>query len=119
MDALASAIELVKAAGYTVRKPSKRVSKVSKAQKGPSCIVLFADGTKTRMTVHCPGDVLDYGRGERIARVAWSSRHKAKIEKAPPISSISFERDGVVLGERGATRQGQRLVGWMNEALAA
>lgn len=36
MNALANAIELVKAAGYTVRKPSKRISKASKAQKGPS-----------------------------------------------------------------------------------
>jgi hypothetical protein len=118
MDALASAIELVKAAGYTVRKPSKR-SKASKAQKGPSCIVLFADGTKTRMTTHCPGDVLDYGRGERIARVAWSSRHKAAVECSPPISSISFERDGVVLGERMPVKPGDGLVEWLNVALAA
>lgn len=117
---LANAIELVKAAGYTVSKPrKKRISKAIKNQRGPTCIARFADGQITRMTTHCPGDVLDYGRGERIAREAWASRHKTTADNSPPISSISFERDGDVLGERVATRTGDRLVAWVSQALAA
>lgn len=115
---LANAIEAVKAAGYSVSKPRKRVGKAAKG-KGPTCVVLFADGTKTRMTTHCPGDVLDYGRGERIAREAWGSRHKTTADNSPPISSISFERDGEVLGVRTPNKPGDRLVEWLDVALAA
>lgn len=114
---LTDAIELVKACGYSVTKAKARKPKTK--GKGPTCVVLFADGTKTRMTTHCPGDVLDYGRGERIARVAWSSRHKSTIENSPPISSISFERDGVVLGERTPVKPGDGLVEWLKVAIAA
>lgn len=114
---LTDAIELVKACGYSVTKAKARKPKTK--GKGPTCVVLFADGTKTRMTTHCPGDVLDYGRGERIARVAWSSRHKTTIENSPPISSISFERDGVVLGERTPVKPGDGLVEWLKVAIAA
>lgn len=115
---LANAIELVKAAGYRVTKAKARKPKKG-SHKGPSCVVHFADGTTTRMTTHCPGDVLDYGRGERIARVAWSSRHRAAVDSSPPISSISFERDGAVLGQRIPHKPGDRLVEWLDVALAA
>jgi hypothetical protein len=52
------------------------------------------------MTTYCPGDALDYARGERIARHAWSSRKRLPAKQSPRIVSIDFERDGEIIAEQ-------------------
>jgi len=103
--ALAAALAAVQAAGFRVLKP--KVPK-PKGRPGPVFAAEFADGSHVRMSVACSTETLDWIRGERLARQAWASRHKAPLdcdsakltEMAPPISVCRFERDGVVLAER-------------------
>ena len=105
------AIKMLKAAGYRVSKPRKpKVFKRGKNRVGPTFVAEFADGTTVRMTTHSAPEKLDWERGERLARHAWAARHKipsdrnsAELSKlAPPINICRFERDGVVLAQRGS-----------------
>jgi hypothetical protein len=90
------AITLLRAAGYSVSKSRPKKQR----RVGPTCVVRFADGEVTRMTTYCPGDVLDYARGEWIARHAWSSRKRRPVRQSPRIASIHFERDGEMISEQ-------------------
>lgn len=55
-------------------------------------VATFTDKIKTRMSVHCEPDVLDVGRGVRLAKIAYESRTKLP---APALVEAHFEdRDG-------------------------
>jgi hypothetical protein len=86
------ALQIVRAAGYRVTKPKAR----KLTSRGPTCVVRFADGVLCRMTTHCRDDALDWERGIKLCKAAWSSR--TRRDEAPPIISAHFERDGEVLG---------------------
>jgi hypothetical protein len=60
----------------------------------PTFVCKFADGEKTRMTVHCPNG-LDVVRGVKLARYAYESRK----QKAPPaiLGATFFTWDGIKL----------------------
>jgi hypothetical protein len=65
--------------GYRVnlRAAGLRVSKLKLLrdwEKGPTFVAVFADGTKTRMTVSARDLELDYERGARLSNAAWLSR---------------------------------------------
>ena len=66
---LERALRLVKAAGYRVSKPRRKLT-----SRGPTCVVSFADGNTCRMTTHCHDHALDYARGIAICKAAWSTR---------------------------------------------
>jgi hypothetical protein len=95
---LEHALQLVKAAGYRVTKPTKR----KLASRGPTCVVTFADGNVCRMTTHCHDSALDYERGIKLCRAAWSTRQALPMEQAPSVLSAHFERDGNILGQQVA-----------------
>ena len=95
---LEHALRLVRAAGYRVTKPKPR----KLTSRGPTCVVRFADGTLCRMTTHCRDDALDYERGVRLCKAAWSTRKALPMEQAPAVISAHFERDGNVLGQQEA-----------------
>jgi hypothetical protein len=61
---LEHALRLVKAAGYRVSKPKRKLT-----SRGPTCVVRFANGITCRMTTHCHDDALDFERGYPIARI--------------------------------------------------
>jgi hypothetical protein len=92
------ALQIVKAAGYRVTKPKLR----KLTSRGPTCVVRFADDTLCRMTTHCRDDALDYERGIRLCKAAWSTRRSLPVEQAPQVVSAHFERDGAILGQREA-----------------
>jgi hypothetical protein len=60
---LEHALRLVRAAGYRVTKPKRKLT-----SRGPRCVVRFADGTLCRMTTHCRDDALDFERGIRAVQ---------------------------------------------------
>jgi hypothetical protein len=95
---LEQALQLVKAAGYRVTKPKSR----KLTSRGPTCVVRFADGTLCRMTTHCRDDALDYERGVKLCKAAWSTRKGLPMAQAPAVVSAHFERDGNVLGQAEA-----------------
>jgi len=107
---LDAAIAVVRAAGYRIGKPKTLRPKTPKAktQVGPTFVAEFADGTVTRMTVFTTLEKLDWDRGQRLARQAWASRHKAPLdwdsaklaEMAPSITACRFEQGDKVLAER-------------------
>jgi len=105
---LDDALAVVKAAGFRVSRASKPKIPKRKNQVGPTYAAEFSDGTSVRMSTFGSAKELDWGRGERLARLAWASRHKvppdlnsAELAKmAPPISACRFEQDGKVLAER-------------------
>ena len=114
---LGHALLVVEALGYCVSKleTTKRKDRVSKPkipkrknQVGPTYAAEFSDGTSVRMSTFGSAKELDWGRGERLARLAWASRHKVPLDlnsaelakMAPPISACRFEQDGKVLAER-------------------
>src|SRR5215472_18377357 len=86
---LEHALRIVRAAGYRVSKPKPR----KLTSRGPTCVVRFADGVLCRMTTHCRDDALDYERGIRLCKAAWSSRRKLPEGQVPAIISAHFERD--------------------------
>jgi hypothetical protein len=98
LSPLEHALQLVKAAGYRVSKPKQR----KLTSRGPTCVVRFADGVLCRMTTHCRDDALDYERGIRLCKAAWSSRKALPMAQAPTVISAHFERDGSVLGQAQA-----------------
>ena len=91
------ALQIVRAAGYRVTKPKRRLT-----SRGPTCVVRFADGALCRMTTHCRDDALDWERGLYLCKAAWSSRRKLPMAQAPQVISAHFERDGNVLGQQEA-----------------
>jgi hypothetical protein len=91
------ALQIVKAAGYRVTKPKRKLT-----SRGPTCVVRFADGVLCRMTTHCRDDALDWDRGLYLCKAAWSSRRDLPMEQAPTVISAHFERDGNVLGQQEA-----------------
>ena len=95
---LEHALQLVKAAGYRVAKPKQR----KLTSRGPTCVVTFADGVLRRMTTHCRDDALDYERGIKLCKAAWSTRQALPTAQAPAVISAHFERDGNVLGQAEA-----------------
>jgi hypothetical protein len=95
---LEHALQLARAAGYRVTKPKQR----KLTSRGPTCVVRFADGTLCRMTTHCRDDALDYERGVRLCKAAWSTRRDLPMAQAPQVVSAHFERDGAILGQREA-----------------
>jgi hypothetical protein len=98
LSPLEQALQLVKAAGYRVTKPKPR----KLTSRGPTCVVRFADGVLCRMTTHCRDDALDYERGVKLCKAAWSSRRSLPMAQAPAVISAHFERDGAMLGQREA-----------------
>ena len=92
---LEHALQLVKAAGYRVTKPKQR----KLTSRGPTCVVRFADGALCRMSTHCRDDALDYERGIKLCKAAWSTRTGLMMAQAPSVISAHFERDGLVLGQ--------------------
>jgi len=76
-DEITTAIELLKAQGYSVTKAKRS----KKSQRGPTVVALFADGEQARMTVHSPVDKLDWQRGERMAVYAWQSRKRLPLAR--------------------------------------
>lgn len=92
------ALQLVRSAGYRVTKPKPR----KRNHVGPTCVVQFADGNVCRMTTHCHDSALDYDRGIRLCKAAWSSRRSLPMAMAPVIVSAHFERDGNILGQQEA-----------------
>src|SRR6516164_4602442 len=98
LSPLEQALQLVRAAGYRVTKPKQR----KLTSRGPTCVVQFADGTQCRMTTHCRDDALDYERGIRLCKAAWSTRKALPMEQAPAVISAHFERDGSVVGQAQA-----------------
>jgi len=105
---LDDALAVVKAAGFRVSRASKPKIPKRKNQVGPTYAAEFSDGTSVRMSTFGSAKELDWGRGERLARLAWASRHKVPLDlnsaelakMAPPISACRFEQDGKVLAER-------------------
>jgi hypothetical protein len=95
---LEHALQLVKAAGYRVTKPKQR----KLTSRGPTCVVRFADGVLCRMTTHCRDDALDYERGIKLCKAAWSTRKDLPMAQAPAVISAHFERDGSVVGQAQA-----------------
>ena len=121
---LASALALVKAAGYRVTKPK---APKKKDRVGPTFVAQFADGQVTRMSTWTTLEKLDVERGKRLAQAAWSNRARTrprpfsealillqsnpmmnqdrladyvarKLDLTPPaILSAHFEQDGRVL----------------------
>jgi hypothetical protein len=87
---LDDALACVKAAGFRVTKPNTKRRK--QARVGPTCVTTFVDGTVCRMTTYTSDEKLDYARGEKLCRWAWSSRHGHDC--VPPVASIHFEREG-------------------------
>jgi hypothetical protein len=104
-EILDKAIAAVRAAGFRVSKPK---TPKHKNRIGPAFVCKFADDTITRMTTATSLENLDWGRGVRLARHAWASRHKAPpdwgsaklAEIAPSIIACGFEQDGKVLAQR-------------------
>jgi len=105
---LDDALAVVKAAGFRVSRASKPKIPKRKNHVGPTYAAEFSDGTSVRMSTFGSAKELDWGRGERLARLAWASRHKVPLDlnsaelakMAPPISACRFEQDGKVLAER-------------------
>jgi hypothetical protein len=95
---LERALQLVKAAGYRVTKPKQR----KLTSRGPTCVVSFADGTQCRMTTHCRDEALDWERGVKLCKAAWSTRKALPMAQAPQVVSAHFERDGHILGQAEA-----------------
>ena len=60
----------------------------------PTCVVTFADGEITRMTVWNETGKPDLDRGIKLARFAYESRMK---RFTPAITAVHFEADGVEL----------------------
>jgi len=98
LSPLDHALQLVKAAGYRVTKPKQR----KLTSRGPTCVVSFADGTFCRMTTHCRDDALDWERGVKLCKAAWSTRKALPMAQAPQVVSAHFERDGHILGQAEA-----------------
>ncbi len=94
---LEEALRLVRAAGYRVSKPKRKLT-----SRGPTCIVRFADGNTCRMTMHCHDDALDYARGNKLCQAAWSTGAGLAMAQAPQVISAHFERDGNILGQHEA-----------------
>jgi hypothetical protein len=94
---LEHALRLVKAAGYRVSKPKRKLT-----SRGPTCVVRFADGNTCRMTTHCHDDALDCARGIKLCKAAWSTRTGLAMMQAPQVISAHFERDGNILGQQEA-----------------
>lgn len=62
-----TARKLLKAVGYNVSRPrQKKLTKV-----GPTCVVRWADGVTTRMSINTPDDQLNFARGLRVSASAW------------------------------------------------
>jgi hypothetical protein len=59
-----------------------------------TCVVTFADGEITRMTVWSASGKADLDRGIKLARAAYESRRK---RFPPAITAVHFEADGVAL----------------------
>jgi hypothetical protein len=59
----------------------------------PTCIIEFADGEVTRMSVWCEPGKRDEGRGIRLARLAYESRmRRLRMRRKPPtIKTIRWE----------------------------
>lgn len=111
---LEDALKVVRAAGYQVSKPQPRRQK--KTRVGPTCVVRFGDGGEYRMTTYCDDEQPDYDHGLKLCQEAWRSRHKIgwsahhhtffPVEgwtgntSPPPVASIHFERDGIIIGEQ-------------------
>src|SRR5262249_47607011 len=94
---LEHALRIVKAAGYRVTKPKRKLT-----SRGLTCVVRFADGNVCRMTTHCRDEALDWERGIRLCNTAWSTRQALPMAQAPQVISAHFERDGAVLGQQEA-----------------
>jgi hypothetical protein len=98
---LEQALALVKAAGFRISKP--RAPK-AESQRGPTCVVQFADGEICRMTTYSP-KALDYDRGIRQCQAAWLLRltgtAMGDLTQTPPVKSCHFERDGHVIARYG------------------
>jgi hypothetical protein len=92
---LEEALRLVKAAGYRVTRPKRKLT-----SRGPTCVVTFADGVTARMTTHCLDDALDWDRGIGLCKAAWSSRRALPMAMAPQVISAHFERNGNILGQQ-------------------
>ncbi len=95
---LEHALRIVRAAGFRVTRPKLR----KLTSRGPTCVVRFADGNTCRMTTHCRDDALDYERGIRLCKAAWSTRRALPMAEAPAVLSAHFERDGAILGQQVA-----------------
>ena len=95
---LDQALAIVKSAGYRVTKPKQR----KLTFRGPTCVVTFADGNTCRMTTHCHDTALDWERGIKLCKAAWSTRRALPMEQAPQVISAHFERDGNILGQQEA-----------------
>jgi hypothetical protein len=94
---LETALRLVKAAGYRVTRPKRKLT-----SRGPTCVVTVADGVTARMTTHCHDNALDWERGIGLCKAAWSSRRDLPMAQAPQIVSAHFERNGNVIDQRRA-----------------
>ena len=95
---LEHALRIVRAACYRVTKPKQ----CKLTSRGPTCVVTFADGVLCRMTTHCRDDALDWERGIKLCKAAWSTRRDLPMTQAPQVVSAHFERDGNVLGQAQA-----------------
>jgi hypothetical protein len=80
---LEQALAAVKAAGYRVSMPRKRKAK-TKDRVGPTFIAEFADGVTTRMSTFTSLETLDWERGLRLARLAYTARVR-RLEPQPEI----------------------------------
>jgi hypothetical protein len=92
---LDQALALVRAAGYRVTRPKRKLT-----SRGPTCVVTFADGVTARMTTHCHDDALNWDRGIGLCKAAWSTRKALPMTMAPQIVSAWFERNGNILGQQ-------------------
>jgi hypothetical protein len=91
--ALSKAIAMVRAAGYRIDRP--KASKIPRPKKklGPSCIVEFADGTVTRMTVFTSLARLDWDRAERLAKTAYVSRWRTQRRPSYSRAAMQWWKD--------------------------
>lgn len=101
---LASALALVKAAGYRVTKPK---APKKKDRVGPTFVAQFADGQVTRMSTWTSLEKLDVERGCRLSRMAWESRRRClPIFRNPMMGALTQCGAAIdVIRERWLTRE--------------
>jgi|SRR5215472_3035400 len=70
---LDEALKVVKLAGYRVTKPKPK----KQTRVGPTCVVMYGDGTTCRMTTATSDNAPDFVRGLKLCAAAWESKHCA------------------------------------------